>query len=68
MTLQHTVNITETKGCDLRLEAGTFELAVIPEQNKNLWGPVPLLQLKEGVEYKCYGVTHRSDTKLKHWS
>ena len=69
MTLQHTVNIMETKGCDLRLEAGTFELAVIPEQNKNLWGPVPLPRLlQEGVEYKCYGVTHRSDTKLKPWS
>ena len=61
MTLQHTVNITETKGCDLRLEAGTFELAVIPEQNENLWGPVPLPRLPEGVEHSCSVATHRSD-------
>jgi hypothetical protein len=57
--LHHNIRITKTKDCSLKLEAGNFESAVIPEQNESLWGPVPLPRLPEGVENKCSVANHR---------
>lgn len=69
--LNHTVRITKTKDCSLKMEAGNFESAVIPEQSESLWGPVPLPRLPEGVENKCSVANHRyminACQNLKHF-
>lgn len=59
MALKHAITVSDTKGCNLKLEPGHFELAVIPEDNEALWGPVPLPRLPEGVEHSCSVATHR---------
>ncbi|XP_062595777.1 uncharacterized protein LOC134257152 [Saccostrea cucullata] len=57
--LHHTIKITESRDCALKLEAGNFEMAIIPEHNEDLWGPMPLPRLPEGVDNSCSVANHR---------
>lgn len=42
----------------LFLETGRYETSVIPENIKQLWGPVALERLPAGVDNKCQVATH----------
>ena len=43
----------------LRLEPGTYETAVIPENIQTLWGPIALERLPRGKDNQCKVATHR---------
>ncbi|XP_061188769.1 uncharacterized protein LOC133196936 [Saccostrea echinata] len=57
--LHHTIKITESRDCVLKVEAGNFEMTLIPEHNEVLWGPMPLPRLPEGVDNSCSVANHR---------
>ncbi len=49
-----------TKGpCILVLQAGPFQPYTIPENIEQLWGPIPLPRLPEGVPNTCIVASHR---------
>ena len=49
-----------TKGnCVLKLQPGSFESAVMPEDVDALWGPIPLRRLPDDVTNVCSVASHR---------
>lgn len=53
------VELTNLGPCDLWLVPGQYEECVMPEQNEQLWGPVPLPKLPDGVENTCSVASHK---------
>ena len=45
--------------CVLTLLADTFQSYTIPEDVEQLWGPIPLARLPEGVDNTCIVASHR---------
>ena len=51
---------TPQKGpCILSLQAGPFQSYTMPENVEQLWGPIPLPRLPEGVPNTCIVASHR---------
>jgi len=48
----------------LQLVAGSFEPCTMPEHVDQLWGPVTLPRLPEGVDNSCIAASHRSVCKM----
>lgn len=53
------VNPPERGPCILMLQPGPFQPYTIPESIEQLWGPIPLPRLPEGVPNTCIVASHR---------
>ena len=45
--------------CMLSLQAGTFQTYTMPENIEQLWGPIPLPRLPDGVPNTCIVASHK---------
>ena len=57
--LDMTLTLKKLGCCDLWLVPGMYEDCIMPEQAEQLWGPVPLPRLPDGVENKCTVASHK---------
>ena len=59
LTFNATLDRPEIGPCVLCLVPSEFGSFTIPENVKQIWGPVPLKRLPQGVENKCIVATHK---------
>ncbi len=59
ITLSATVEPPSKGPCILSLQAGPFQTYTMPENIEQLWGPIPLPRLPEGVPNTCIVASHR---------
>ena len=45
--------------CALTLQAGPFQTYTMPENIEQMWGPIPLMKLPDGVPNTCIVASHR---------
>ena len=59
VTFTASVNPPERGPCILMLQPGPFQPYTIPESIEQLWGPIPLPRLPDGVPNTCIVASHR---------